>query len=150
MLTRWNDLGFADLEHTFAALAGLHDDMGRVFQRFDHAPNPLDAGQPALQIRDDGEALVLSLAVPGLAPEDLQITLEQESLILRGARKEQAPAGYTVHRKERAALKFARAIELPARIQADQVEANLQNGVLSLRLPKAAAEKPRTISVKAA
>lgn len=150
MLTRWNDLGFADLNRSFAALAGLHDDLGRAYQRLDSLPNRLDAGQPALQIRDDGEALVLSVAVPGFAPEDLQITLEQETLTLRGERKDDAPEGYTVHRKERAAFRFARAIELPARIQADQVEANLQNGVLSLRLPKAAAERPRTISVKAA
>jgi HSP20 family protein len=71
-------------------------------------------------------------------------------LTIRGERRDDAPEGYTTHRKERSAARFSRTVALPAQVETDDVQANLKNGVLELRLPKAAAERPRTITIKAA
>jgi HSP20 family protein len=147
MLTQWNNV----------ALNGLRQEMDRLFQRFEydwpeHAPNWNRAEQesPQFSLRDAEESLEITADVPGFQSEDLHVSFEQGSLIVRGERREAVPEGYSIHRKERGVARFARAFTLPARIDPDKIEAALRNGVLELRLPKAAEERPRTISVKAA
>ena len=103
-----------------------------------------------LYLRDAGDDLLIWAEVPGFEAADLSVSFEQNTLLIRGERKHTAPEGYSVQRKERSALRFARAFALPARVESDKIEAKLHNGVLELRLPKAAEERPRTISVKAA
>lgn len=159
MHTRWNDFGFDDLDSSFAALNELRQEMNRVFRRFDsdwpgesqQAPSSTLAGSwPQVQLSDEGDALKVTAEVPGFAADDLNIALEQGTLTIRGERKDEVPAGYSVHRKERGALRFARSFALPARVESDKVEAKLGNGLLELRMPKVAAERPRTIKVNAA
>jgi HSP20 family protein len=147
MLTQWNN----------PALNGLRQEMDRLFQRFEY-DWPADAlawtraelDNPQFSLRDTGESLELTADLPGFRSEDLQVSFEQGSLVVRGERTESVAEGYSVHRKERGAMHFARAFTLPARIDPDKIEATLRNGVLELHLPKAAEERPRTISVKAA
>jgi HSP20 family protein len=131
--------------------------MDRLFQRFEYdwptdAPtwNRAEVDGPQFILRDAGESLEITADVPGFQIEDLHVSFEQGSLIVRGERSESVPEGYSVHRKERGGLRFARAFTLPARIDPDKIEASLRNGVLELHLPKAAEERPRMISVKAA
>jgi HSP20 family protein len=147
MLTQWNHV----------ALNGLRQEMDRLFQRFEYdwpadAPvwNRAELDGPQFMLRDAGESLEITADVPGFQNEDLHVSFEQGSLIVRGERSESVPEGYSVHRKERGGLRFARAFTLPARIDPDKIEASLRNGVLELHLPKAAEERPRMISVKAA
>jgi HSP20 family protein len=153
MMMRWNDLGWGELDRSFAALSGFRDEMERVFQRFeqDWAVDgaALDSAQPAIQLRDAGDDFQLVAEVPGFAPEDLHVSLEQSTLTLRGQRNDDLPEGYGVHRRERSALQFARAFTLPARVDGEKIEASIKDGVLSLRLPKLAEERRRTISVTA-
>lgn len=159
MLTRWNDLGFGDLDTSFAALTGLRQEMDRLLARFEHGwsgesrdptAGALDGTQPMLLIRDSGDELVVTAEVPGFSAEDLHVSMEQGSLIVRGERREALPEGYSVHRRERGNMRFARAFALPARVEADKIQATLRNGILELHLPKAAEERPRTIAVKSA
>jgi HSP20 family protein len=158
MLTRWNAFGLDDLDRGFAALNDLRQEMDRLFQRFesDWGDFPLlqrsgmETSWPRMQVRDAGDELHVVAELPGFKPEDLNVSLEQGSLTIRGERSDEVPEGYSVHRKERAAVRFARSFTLPARVEADKVEANLNNGILELHLPKVAEERPRTISVKAA
>lgn len=147
MLTQWNN----------PALNGLRQEMDRLFQRFDYGwpegPatwNRAELAGPEFALRDTGEALELTADMPGFQAEDLHVSFEQGSLIVRGERSEAVPEGYSVHRKERSSVRFARAFTLPTRIDADKIEASLKDGLLVLRLAKAAEEQPRTISVKAA
>ena len=147
MLTQWNT----------AALNGLRQELDRLFQRFEYDwPGEFPAWQhaefdgPQFLVRDAGDSLEISADVPGYQSEDLQVSFEQGSLVVRGERRESVPEGYSVHRKERSSARFARAFTLPARIDPDKIEASLRNGVLELHLPKAEEERPRTISVKAA
>lgn len=101
-------------------------------------------------VRDTGDDLRIWAEVPGFDAKDLQVSLERDTLLIRGERKDAAPEGYAVQRKERSALRFSHAFKLPARVEPDKIEAKLNNGVLELRLPKASEERPRTILVKAA
>lgn len=158
MLTRWNDLALSDLDRSYAALSDLRHEMDRLFQRFETewsefpllSGGAMNAAWPRVQVRDAGEALEIIAEVPGFQPDDLQVSVEQGSLTIRGERRDEVPEGYSVHRKERGAVRFARSFTLPARVEADEAVAKLANGVLELRLPKVAAERPRSITVKAA
>ena len=151
MLTRWYTSaprnGSADLAH-------LRRQMERVFQDFDGGWMPAvltdhaSDGLPALRMNDTEDAISLSADLPGFSAEDLSISMENDTLTLRGERSLQSPDGYEVRRRERGAVSFARTVSLPCRVDAEGVEATLEDGVLSLRLPKAADEQPRNISVK--
>jgi HSP20 family protein len=156
MLTRWNDLGTFNFDPGFAALNGLRQEMDRLFQRFEHdwpgdGPSYGYAAlesQPLVYVRDAGDDLEVSAEVPGFKPEDLHVSYEGGSLVIRGERQDEVPEGYSIHRKERTTVRFARAFTLPTRVDPDKIEASLRDGILELRLPKAAEERPRTISVK--
>jgi HSP20 family protein len=91
---------------------------------------------------------VLRAEVPGVAEKDLELQVQENTVSLRGERKEAIPEGHSVHRKERGDFRFARSFQLPSAVAADKVEAHLKNGVLTVTLPKAETAKPRKISVR--
>jgi HSP20 family protein len=104
---------------------------------------------PAVNLYETEDTYVLTAEVPGLAPEELEISLEGSTVTLRGERKVSFEEGASVHRSERPAGLFRRAFDLPVPIEADKAEAVHRHGVLTLRLPKAPEHRPRQISVKA-
>lgn len=101
-----------------------------------------------VDIRDEGDKLVLEADIPGVSKDDLEIIATPERLTLKGQRKA-ADDKTTVHR-ERGPLSFERVFQLPKGIEVDKVEATLDAGVLTVTLPKRVDDKPRTISIKAA
>jgi HSP20 family protein len=146
MLVRWNDWGLGDFERTLDELGALRNEMNRLFdrglRRFDG-----DAGAPRVALHDRGNELVIRAEVPGMKRDDLHITVEQGVVVLKGERKMQAPEGYAVHRQERGSYRFARSFALPCRVDAEQANAKLADGVLTLTLPKVPEEQPRQITV---
>jgi HSP20 family protein len=152
MLTRfsdfndWPSFGFADFGR-HAPHAQLRRELDRLFGDFERSVTPRGT---ALTFEDDGANFVLRADVPGLTENDFQISVAGNTVTLRGERKVEVPEGYSVHRRERSAVTFAKSLELPARVDADKVTATLKHGVLTLTLPKAAEAQPRQISVKAA
>jgi HSP20 family protein len=152
MLTRfsdfndWPSFGFADFGRPYGAHAQLRRELERLFN--DVEPNAT-AGT-MLGFNDDGSNFVLHADVPGLTEGDLEISVAGNTVTLRGERKVEVPEGYSTHRRERSAVKFAKSYQLPTRVDADKVTATLKHGVLTLTLPKAAEAQPRQISVKAA
>jgi HSP20 family protein len=153
MLTRfsdysdWPSFGFADFGRPYAPAAQLRRELDRLFGDFERSAAPPTS---TLSFEDDGSNFVLRADVPGLTENDFQISLAGNTLTLQGERKNDVPEGYTVHRRERSAFRFARSLELPARVDGEKVTATLKNGVLTLTLPKAAEAQPRQIAVKAA
>lgn len=146
-------------DRNFAALDGFRREMEQVFRRLDEASSTtlsligaeaLSMGGPRLQVDDAGGEVVVMAELPGFKAEDVHVSVEQRTLSIRGERRDETPEGYTVHRKERGAVRFARVISLPAGVETDGVQANLKNGVLELRMPKLASERPRSIAIKAA
>ncbi|MBX3083156.1 MAG: Hsp20/alpha crystallin family protein [Anaerolineae bacterium] len=92
------------------------------------------------------DAIVLKANVPGLKPEELNVTLEGDTLTIRGEVKAEDVKSYLL--RERMTGKFERTLTINTPIDAAKVEATFEKGVLTLTLPKAEASKPRQIAVK--
>ncbi len=101
---------------------------------------------PALNVWQTEQDVFVEAELPGVTHEQLDISVLSGQLTLRGERR---PSGeqQTWHRRERTFGAFERTLRLPADVNADKVEAKLEHGVLTIRLPKAEAAKPRKISV---
>ncbi len=104
---------------------------------------------PQLSFVDAGGSLVVEADLPGVDPKDLALSIHQDVVTLSGERKADAPAGYFVHRQERAPVKFSRSFALPCKVDPERSTATLKNGVLVVSLAKATEAKPRQIAVSA-
>jgi len=105
---------------------------------------------PALDLSETQDGYLVEAAVSGLKPEDLEITVENNVLTIRGeTRQEAEDKQRNYHRIERRFGAFQRTIGLPTTVKADAIQASLNNGVLRLEIPKAEEVKPRKISVQA-
>lgn len=158
MLTRWNDFRprarFTRSPAEFDPFTPLRREMNRLLFDFERdVPADGDdwnAGSfPRASFEDTGQNFVLRLEVPGVEQKDIELSVQGSTLTLKGERKEQPREGYSVHRKERSAFRFARSFSLPARIDNENVSAELKLGVLSVTLPKAKEAQPRQINVRA-
>jgi HSP20 family protein len=124
--------------------------MDDLFDRFGALAPGLGRGAfPALNLYETDDAFVLTAEIPGIAPEELEISLEGSTVMLRGERKLASEEGASVHRSERTSGAFRRALDLPVPIDGEKVEATHRHGVLTLRLPKAPEHRPRQVAVKA-
>lgn len=103
---------------------------------------------PALDLSETKDGFLVEAAVPGLKPEDLEITVENNILSIKGeTRQESEDKQRNYHRTERRFGSFQRTIGLPKTVKADAIKASLEHGVLKLEIPKAEEVKPRKISV---
>jgi HSP20 family protein len=97
------------------------------------------------------EGVILTAELPGLEPDDLEITVLGETLTLSGSRNMgDVEEGVKYHRRERGQGQFNRTVQLPFVVDSESVEAKFTNGVLHVVLPRAEEDKPRKISVNAA
>jgi len=142
----------------FAPLAELRDEVDRMRNNREqffgaartNRPALDPASFPALNAWEDAESYYVEAELPGLALEDLEISLaEGDTLSIKGQRKGPAENDGNWHRRERAFGEFERTLKLPAAVDSDKVEASLKLGVLTVKLPKAPELKPRRIEVKA-
>jgi HSP20 family protein len=130
-------------------------DMRRLEHEMDflfggtRGPNRSD--YPPLNAWVGDEGLIVTAEIAGVDPDDIQLTVENETLILSGTREvEELPENARHRRRERGFGEFSRTLELPFRIDASSIEATAGNGVLQIVLPRLPEEKPRKISVNAA
>ena len=98
----------------------------------------------AVNVRDDGDAFVLTALVPGLKAGDLTVQVLEDLVRIEGKIAE-AESDYLL--QELPAGSFRRELRLPTPVEADKVEANIADGILTLRLPKAESARPRNIKV---
>lgn len=138
---------FTDFDRSVSVL----DEFRRRFeQALAASPDPADAEWPVGTVTDTGPALVVTMDVPGLTEKDVQLSLTEDVLTLKGARHVEAPAKYATHRQERSGFRFARSFTLPLKVNAEAVGAVLKDGVLTVTMPKSPESQPRQISVKSA
>jgi HSP20 family protein len=131
----------------FGGLRNIQDEMGRLA---DQSWLNRAVEYPPVNVWANEDETVVQAELPGLAPEDIEISVVQNALTLRGSRKpEELKQGESVHRRERWTGSFVRTVELPFEVDSNGVQAEYRNGVLSVRLPRAAEHKPRKITVKA-
>ena len=103
---------------------------------------------PALNVWENEENLFVEAEVPGITMDDLELLVVNDELTIKGRRNAKQFADGTIHRRERGSGEFVRYLTLPLAVNADAVEATLKDGVLTIRLPKAAEARPRKIQVK--
>ena len=92
--------------------------------------------------------LELIAEVPGMGKDDINLKIQGNYLEINGTRKAETPEGYTAHKAERGTASFSRSFTLPTDIDANKVDATIKNGILTLKMPKAEAAKPKQINVK--
>jgi HSP20 family protein len=104
---------------------------------------------PACDISEDHDAIRIVAEIPGVKPEDVKLSIENNVLTIRGEKQQQAESSdERVHRYERSYGSFERTFSLPSTVDADRIEANYDNGLLTIVLPKAERARPREIPVK--
>ena len=142
-MTRWDP---------FSEMLSLREAMNQLFEDSVVAPSTGRRGQngftPALDLSETEEGYLVEAAVPGMKPEDLQITVENNVLTIKGElRQETEDKKRNYHRIERRYGAFQRTVALPTTVKADAIQASLNNGILRLDIPKAEEVKPRRINV---
>lgn len=104
---------------------------------------------PAVDVYDEKDALVVKADLPGITGDELDVTLSDARLTIKGEKKkEEEVKGEDYHRWERSYGAFARTIDLPVPVKADEVKATFKNGVLEVRLPKTEEAKQKSVHVK--
>jgi len=146
----WTSLSLA---HQVTPFDSLRTELERLFLGQEcSADKPCYGTAPAasdFEFEDEGSQLKLTANLPGLSEKDLDLKLTADRVMLRGERRITVPEGYKVRRSERNSYVVERNLRLPVRIDPDKAEATLNNGVLTVTLPKADSAKPRSIAVRA-
>jgi len=135
----------------------MEREMEDLFRRFFGDP-PLtrwaDDGQgsaPAIDMIDRKKEIVVHADLPGLDEKDIEITVEDGQLTIRGERKEEHETEEEgVYRCERWAGAFCRTLPLPTGVDADEIKATFKKGVLEIHLPKTKEAKGKKVEIKAA
>lgn len=146
----WNP--WSDFDRTYSALDELRRRMDYVFGDLDRGGTRAGfrtTEWPTTDLTDEGERFTLQALVPGVTEGDLEITATADTITVAGERKSEAPEGYSVHRRERPTIRFSRSYTLPGKIDPGQVNASMENGVLTIQMDKAPESRPRQINVKA-
>jgi HSP20 family protein len=139
----------------FRELRSLQDEVNRVFSSsFGRGGNESGmmrgAWNPSVDIFENKDQIVLEAELPGLKPEDVNISIENNVLTIHGERKfEKKDEGDNFHRVERSYGSFTRSFTLPPTVSSENVDASFDNGILRLALAKREEAKPRRIEIKA-
>lgn len=136
----------------FRELLSMRDWMDRFFEdAFTRMDRPLGfLGVPSVDMYQTDDDVIVKATLPGVKPEDINISVTGDVLNIRGeVKEEQVKEGASYHLRERRFGTFSRSLPLPSAVVADRAKAEFDNGVLTLTLPKAEEVKPKTITVKA-
>jgi HSP20 family protein len=143
-LTLWKDQEIdrmrRDMDRLFARLL---DDFGmprlpRIIRRV-----------PTLDLSETENNLIIRAEIPGINPEDLDISVTEDQLHIKGAMKQESVReGDTYHRVERRYGSFSRDVQLPCRVMKEDVEATYREGILTIVMPKCTPEPARPFRVK--
>ncbi|HZS35021.1 MAG TPA: Hsp20/alpha crystallin family protein [Methylomirabilota bacterium] len=138
----------------WTGVSTMKKEMDRLFDRFwegDFQFPAIGEWAPALDVSETKDAVVVKAEVPGMDAKDIQLSLEDQVLVLKGEKKqEKEDKDEHYYRTERSYGAFTRAIRLPAAVEGSKVTATFKNGLLSVTLPKAAGAKGTAIPIKAA
>jgi HSP20 family protein len=144
MLTRWDP---------FQEMVNLRRTVDRLF---DNVSTDREWAQPtlwslAVDVVENKDEFIIKASVPGINPEELDVSYTDDALTIKGEIKsENEVEENQYHLRERRYGSFARSLSLPTKVKGDAIKASYQNGVLTLRLPKAEEVKPKRIAIKTA
>jgi len=137
----------------FRELRSLQDEVNRLFKTsFDRGTDSelmRGAWSPSVDIFENKDNIVLEAELPGMSPDDVNISVENNVLTIHGERKfEKKDEGDNFHRLERSYGAFTRSFTLPPTVSTENVNAEFENGLLRLTLAKREEAKPRRIEIK--
>jgi len=128
----------------------LNEFMGHSARKMDEETAAC-AWTPAVNILEKEDGIVITADLPGLKAEDVEVTIENGVITLKGERTlEEITEGETYHRVERSYGKFERAFSVPNSVDPKKIEARFVNGEMTLNLPKRDESKPRSVKIKVA
>jgi len=134
---------------TLNRMLAFDRDLGRVVAHW----NGQRFFAPVVDVVERADAYLISAELPGVDPNAVEISFENNTLTLRGTKQPwlqpQENEEYRVYSAERLSGAFERAIRLPEYVEGDKIEAAYQHGVLTITVPKAEAARPRRIEIKA-
>jgi len=145
--TRWNVFG----QPWWSQFNQLQSEVNRLLDYWGDGQRrgPEAAGYPPVNVWENDDSLEVEVELPGLRMEDLEIYVTgNNQLSLKGQRQPSAADKSVQHRQERTFGSFTRVLELPVAVDANKVEARLENGILKVTLGKQEQAKPRKIVVK--
>jgi len=152
-LIRWREA--RDLPAFPSDVLDMQREINKMFESFFRSSlpdeSPLIAGgwSPATDIVEHEDNLVVNVELPGMRKEDVKITMQDNTLMIRGEKKEERESkGSSYHRVERSYGSFQRSFALPSTVKAESIEAMFKDGILSVTLPKSEEAKPKQIDVK--
>jgi HSP20 family protein len=143
VITRWDP---------FREVASLQNRMNSLFRGLNEGDSSLTTASfvPAVDIYEDDKRVVLKLEIPGVDQKDLDVSVENHTLTVKGERKfESEEKEQNFHRIERRYGSFFRAFTLPSTVDSENVQAVYNNGVLKLELAKKAEAQPKQIKINA-
>jgi HSP20 family protein len=132
-------------------LFGLHREIDRLFSDLVQgvAGNGAQANiVPNIEISETDKAIEISAEMPGLERKDVEISIEDDTLTIRGEKRVEEKDDKNVQHSERSYGVFLRVLQLPAGIDPSSVQATMSNGVLKIAIPKPAKPEPKKIEVK--
>jgi HSP20 family protein len=129
----------------------LRREMNDLVSRMPTSEGAGTPSYPAINVWTNEDGVVVTAEIPGVSPDDIEISVVGDTLTLTGQRaQDELGEDGVYHRRERRYGRFNRSVRLPFPTQPDQVEAVFDKGVLSVTLPRLEADKPRKITVRAA
>lgn len=102
---------------------------------------------PPINVLRRGDDFVITAELPGVRKEDLDIQVKGNQVRIQGTKAVTVAEEASVHRRERSGARFDRTLQLPAQIDADKASADYRDGVLTLTLPRAESDKPRSVAI---
>jgi HSP20 family protein len=152
-LARWHRPELA-VGPAFGRLFNLREELDRLFEGpfggLSRTSQLLGVWNPAVDLFEDKDNVIVKAELPGLKREDIEVSLHDGALSISGERKsEEKVENAEVRRTERFVGRFQRTITLPSSVKGDKVSAQYKDGVLTVTLPKAEEAKPRQIQVSA-
>jgi HSP20 family protein len=144
MLTRWDPFN-----QLWREMHRIQEGMGRAFDQWTGRRPGLAGAFPALNLWEDNDFVYAEAELPGMNLQDIEMFVTgEDQLTLKGKRVPSGPEKAVWHRQERGFGSFERVLTLPVPVNADRVDARFENGVLTIKMAKSEAAKPRKITVK--
>jgi len=144
------DLGLTDLESRYLEeMQRMQKRMSDLMEEGEAASEKGDVIVPLADIRDTNEALIVTMDVPGVDKEDIDITILDDELSVAAERKtETEVTEKDFHKRERTYKKFERMVKLPVGVKIEEAKAKLTDGVLEITLPKEVVVSKKRINIE--
>jgi HSP20 family protein len=149
-LTRWNPRNELEITDIFRPFEQMFEDLWRSWPIRYESDTVRPMVRPAMDVIESDNNLTVRVDLPGLKPDDVRVEVENDTLTISGEMGDTIEKeGERYHYRERRYGAFQRSVRLPNTLDTDKIEANFENGVLTVVIPKQPQAQPKQITIKA-